>query len=152
MNNIELTSYIKKEITQYKKIKNKTEDHLAALLAQAETYPSPSWIAWSPTKELREAFELVENKLTAQKYFNEFKNDKVSLESVAHFCLYCCLSKDTKTIDNTKLSQWQTEFVSVLPQFSTALLNNVMDKLQEAKNVVTQNADITTVKSVKNKM
>lgn len=133
LNKEDLEKHIKKMLNQYKKPENKNSDFKEKLMNEATVYPSSLWETWAPTKDLKYSFLVVEQKLMAQKWYDNYMNNIESLGTIVNLCYENCLVRDgkrTKKIDDNMLKQWQEVFSSVLPEFNDKF-NSVVNKWQE---------------------
>ncbi len=130
----ELAQYIQKELNQYKKPQNKNEQFIQQLMEKAEAKPSNLWAMYAPTKSLAYKFIIVENKLKAQEYFENYHNKTTvdSLKTIAALCYsYCRIvdGKEVTKLDQNLLEQWQNAFKPILSEF-----NNELNKVIQETN------------------
>lgn len=120
-------------LNQYKKPENRNHEFKEKLMNEATIYPSSLWEILAHTKDLKYSFLVVEQKLMAQKWYDNYTNHIESLGTIVNLCYENCLVRDgkpTKAIDENMLKQWQEAFASVLPEFNEKF-NAVVEKWKE---------------------
>lgn len=141
----ELAQYIQKELNQYKKPQNKNDEFVNQLMKKAEDKPSDLWAIYATTKKLAHKFTVVENKLKAQQYFNNFINHTTvdSLKTIVTVCYSSCRIVDGKSstkLDESLLEQWRNAFAPILSKFNSELTkvinetNEFINKSPEEQN------------------
>jgi hypothetical protein len=141
----ELAQYIQKEVNQYKKPQNKNDEFVNQLMQKAEAKPSRLWAVYAPTKKLAHNFFVVENKLKAKEYFDNYINKTTvdSLRTIAAVCYSRCRIIDAKSsdkLDEQVLEQWRNAFKPILSEFNAELdkvikeTNEFVNKTPEEQN------------------